>query len=261
MYEKHRRPLVHVYPPFPSLAWVMTAEANPPSRAYAHGYVQSAHAHVHRNTTRTLARISAHRAASCACHRPSSHSTRTPSPPSAWTRDAAAAAAAAATAAVADDEGLMETVDYRYHDPPSRRSYVPWHEGYTLSRQGAQQPKHHHHHHHHQQQPMQHAIPDSLFAVAAPEPRTVATTVARSIGDSDLIDVRPKKTTMTMTTTTIDVVKIKRRAVRALAFSLSGNSSGRLTVIFTTQIVLSALRRACGLSKNAAVKQSRKQQQ
>jgi len=231
MYEKHRRPLVHVYPPFPSLAWVMTAEANPPSRAYAYGYVQSARTHVHRNTTRALAHLSAHRAASCACHQPSPHSTRAPSPPSAWTTDAAAAAAA--SAAAADDEGLMETVDYRYHDPPSRRSYVPWHEGYTLSRQGAQQPKHHHHPH----QPMQHAIPDSLFAVAAPEPRTVATTLSRSIGDSDLIDVRPKKTTTTMTTTTIDVVKIKRRT-----------------------IVLSALRRACGLSKNAAVKQSRKQQ-
>ena len=35
----------HVYPPFPSFAWVITTQANPPAPAYAYGYVQSAHAH------------------------------------------------------------------------------------------------------------------------------------------------------------------------------------------------------------------------
>src|SRR6266571_6294584 len=43
---RHGRPpsplLVH--PPFPSFAWVMTAQANPPTHAYANGYVQNAHA-------------------------------------------------------------------------------------------------------------------------------------------------------------------------------------------------------------------------
>jgi len=244
MYEKHRRPLVHVYPPFPSLTWVMTAQANPPSQAYAHGYVKSAHAHGHGHTTRTRTRLSAHRAASCACH-PSPHSTRTPSSsPAAHTREVAA------TAAAVQDEGLMvrsiglvgssvaglnsfrvlffflafqDTVDYRYHDPPLRRpyAYVPWHEGYTLSRQGAPQQKHHHpeHQQSQMQHKQQHALPDSLFAVAASVPRTVATTTMsrcrRSIGDSDLM-----KTTTTTTTTTIDVVKIKRRAVSALSFFL-----------------------------------------
>ena len=33
----------HVHPPFPSFTWVMTAQANPPSAAYAYGYVQNAH--------------------------------------------------------------------------------------------------------------------------------------------------------------------------------------------------------------------------
>lgn len=35
----------HVYPPFPSFAWVLTTQANPPTPAYAYGYVQSVHAH------------------------------------------------------------------------------------------------------------------------------------------------------------------------------------------------------------------------
>ena len=38
--KKRRAQLIH--PPFPSLAWVMTAEANPPSSAYAYGYVRNA---------------------------------------------------------------------------------------------------------------------------------------------------------------------------------------------------------------------------
>ena len=42
MCKKRRCQLVH--PPFPSISWVMTAQANPPSPTYAFGYVQNARA-------------------------------------------------------------------------------------------------------------------------------------------------------------------------------------------------------------------------
>jgi hypothetical protein len=43
MYKKGQYLPAHVHPPFPSFTWVMTAQANPPSAAYAYGYVQNAH--------------------------------------------------------------------------------------------------------------------------------------------------------------------------------------------------------------------------
>ena len=44
-YSSHGRPHspIRVHPPFPSFAWVMTTQANPPTDAYAYGYVQNAH--------------------------------------------------------------------------------------------------------------------------------------------------------------------------------------------------------------------------
>jgi hypothetical protein len=46
MCKKHKDELihVHVHPPFPSFAWVMTTRANPPTHAYAYGYIRSAQA-------------------------------------------------------------------------------------------------------------------------------------------------------------------------------------------------------------------------
>jgi len=121
----------------------------------------------------------------------------------------------------------METVDYRYHDPPSR-PYVSWHEGYTLQRRGAQQQKQQHH----QQEALQRVLPPG-FAIAAPalarSPAAVGATVSKcgfvggSEGDEDEDeDVQQKKVAA------IHVVKVKR-----------------------LNIMLSALRRACGLSKVA----------
>jgi len=47
MYKKHRDLPIRQYPhpPLPSFSWVMTAEANPPSPAYAYGYIRNARAH------------------------------------------------------------------------------------------------------------------------------------------------------------------------------------------------------------------------
>jgi len=120
----------------------------------------------------------------------------------------------------------METVDYRYHDPPSR-PYVSWHEGYTLQRRGAQQQKQQHH----QQEALQRVLPPG-FAIAAPALARSPTAVGaagskcRFVGGSEEgdedEDVQQKKVTA------IHVVKVKR-----------------------LDIMLSALRRACGLSKVA----------
>ena len=77
MCKKHKDHLIHVHahvhPPFPSFAWVMTAQANPPSLAYSYGYIQNA---------RTLhTRLPAHRATPPGRHRPYPRSSRpTPSP-------------------------------------------------------------------------------------------------------------------------------------------------------------------------------------
>jgi hypothetical protein len=64
---------VHVHPPFPSFAWVMTAQANPPAQAYTYGYIRNAQA-LH-------PRRFAHRATPPGCQRPSARSSRTPPPP------------------------------------------------------------------------------------------------------------------------------------------------------------------------------------
>jgi hypothetical protein len=72
MCKKHQDQLVHVYvhPPFPSFAWVMTAQANPPTPAYAYGYIQNAQA------LRT--RPPAHRATPPGRHRSYPRSSRPP---------------------------------------------------------------------------------------------------------------------------------------------------------------------------------------
>ena len=57
MYKKHRDLAIRQYPhpPLPSFAWVMAAQANPPSPAYAYGYIRNAQAH-----SRPRARARAH---------------------------------------------------------------------------------------------------------------------------------------------------------------------------------------------------------
>ncbi|KAF8470422.1 hypothetical protein DFH94DRAFT_209729 [Russula ochroleuca] len=52
MSQKTGGQLVHLqpHPPFPSFSWVMTAEANPPSPAYAFGYVRNARAQSGKHT-------------------------------------------------------------------------------------------------------------------------------------------------------------------------------------------------------------------
>ncbi|KAF8476711.1 hypothetical protein DFH94DRAFT_103683 [Russula ochroleuca] len=198
MCKKHQDQLLPVHPPFPSFAWVMTAQANPPTPAYAYGYVQNVH------TRRT--RIPARRVAPPGRHRPCPHSSRPlPSP--------------ARAKVEARDGRFMETVDYRYHDDPPLRPYVPWLEGYTLRGRGAQQLRQR------QQQLQKEFLPlDLTVAARAPAqtPPAVATTVSKCgfVGSSD--DVRPKKRM------TVDVVKFKR-----------------------LDVALSALRRACGLSIRA----------
>jgi hypothetical protein len=111
---------------------------------------------------------------------------------------------------------MQETVDYRYHDPPSR-PYVSWHEGYTLQRRGAQQQKQQHH----QQEALQRVLPPG-FAIAAPalarSPAAVSATVSkcRFVGGSEESDedegVQQKKVTA------IHVVKFKRLDVRIAIF-------------------------------------------
>jgi len=108
MKKKHQHPPIHVYPPFPSFAWVMTAQANPPAPAYAYGYIQSAHVHngIHPNPH---PRLPAHRVSPRARHCwPHLRSTKSRSPPT--TRAAKSkgpAAAAVAAAAVAHNEKFM----------------------------------------------------------------------------------------------------------------------------------------------------------
>ncbi|KAI0306264.1 hypothetical protein B0F90DRAFT_728866 [Multifurca ochricompacta] len=112
-----------VHPPFPSFAWVMTTQSNPPSKAYAYGYAQNAnrhhHTHVHKHKhIRGLGRcIPTHRAARV--HRGRSNNNNKPIPRS--TRP---------SPSPSPQEKLMETVDYRFHDPRlpavARPSYKPW---------------------------------------------------------------------------------------------------------------------------------------
>ncbi|KAH9991258.1 hypothetical protein BJV77DRAFT_1008482 [Russula vinacea] len=194
MCKKHQDQLVYVHdrvhPPFPSFAWVMTAQANPPTPAYAYGYIQNVHA---RRT-----HIPAHRAALPGRHQPYPRPSRPlPSP--------------ARAKVDARDGKFMETVDYRYHDDPSSRPYVPWLEGYALRGCGSQQlpqgqP---------QKQVQQELLPLDLTITKpalAQTPPAVATVVSKC----------------GLKRMTVDVVKSKR-----------------------LDIALSALRRACGLSVRA----------
>ncbi|KAN0141013.1 hypothetical protein V8E53_001457 [Lactarius tabidus] len=105
-----RRPRspVPVHPPFPSFAWVMTTQANPPTDAYAHGYVQNARALTQRQTHLPASRNTHHESYS---YQPNPQRTTKPllQPPP----------------AEATHEMFMQTVDYRYDDPPTR-PFVPW---------------------------------------------------------------------------------------------------------------------------------------
>jgi hypothetical protein len=73
MCKKHKDELIHVHPPFPSFAWVMTAQANPPTQAYAYGYI--------RNAQIPQPRLLAHRATPPGRHRRYACSSRSPPPP------------------------------------------------------------------------------------------------------------------------------------------------------------------------------------
>jgi hypothetical protein len=70
---KKRNIHVHVHPPFPSFAWVMTAQANPPTQAHAYGYIRNARA-LH-------PRLLAHRTTPPGRHRPYARSSGSPPSP------------------------------------------------------------------------------------------------------------------------------------------------------------------------------------
>ncbi|KAH9071110.1 hypothetical protein EDB83DRAFT_315535 [Lactarius deliciosus] len=120
-YSSHGRPRppLLVHPPFPSFAWVMTAQANPPTHAYAYGYVQNAHARA-RAVTQMQTEVQTHLPASCAWPYPRTTKSLLPPPPPPASEPA-------------PQHEFMETVDYRYHDPPTR-PYVPWRAGLTPER-------------------------------------------------------------------------------------------------------------------------------
>jgi hypothetical protein len=77
MCKKHKDELIHlhfhVHPPFPSFAWVMTAQANPPMQAHAYGYIRNAQA-LH-------PRLLAPRGTPPRRRRPYARSSRLPPPP------------------------------------------------------------------------------------------------------------------------------------------------------------------------------------
>ncbi|KAH9993856.1 hypothetical protein BJV77DRAFT_343978 [Russula vinacea] len=132
MPQKTGGPLAHVqpHPPFPSFSWVMAAQANPPSPAFAYGYVRNARAQSGMHT-----RPPARRTVPPELHQQPRHphSAKPPQPPPPQRATRAKGGAVAAE----HDESFMESVDYRFHDPPSR-PYVPWLEGYTMRGRGAQ---------------------------------------------------------------------------------------------------------------------------
>lgn len=77
MSKNNKDELIHiharVHPPFPSFAWVMTAQANPPTQRYAYGYIRNAQA-LH-------PRLLAHRTTPRKRHNPHARSLRPlPSP-------------------------------------------------------------------------------------------------------------------------------------------------------------------------------------
>jgi hypothetical protein len=91
-------------------------------------------------------------------------------------------------------------VDYRYHDDPPLRPYVPWLEGYTVQGRDAQQLWH-------QQQVKQGLLPPGL-TIAAPAiaqtPPAVNTMASKCGISGGYDDVRPKKRVV------VDVVKLMR---------------------------------------------------
>ncbi|KAI0249105.1 hypothetical protein BJV78DRAFT_1230334 [Lactifluus subvellereus] len=176
----------HVHPPFPSFTWVMTTQANPPSAAYAYGYVQNAH------TDRQMQLkmgLPTHRGR----YRPHYPRSTTKSPP-------------------AHDKKHMETVDYRFQESPTR-PYVPRRGGCSTSQgRGAQ-----------------HATAARVLVPTSPPAVATAYTTYRCPGVSD--DDGDKKSRITIdalpaTATTHSPVKVRRLG-----------------------LLLSALRRPCGLSK------------
>ncbi|KAI0293588.1 hypothetical protein BC826DRAFT_1014990, partial [Russula brevipes] len=182
---------------------------NPPTAAYAYGYVQSARAH---NGMYTRGLGPAHHRA--ALHRDGRHPPHYPRSRS--SRSSPSSLPPSSPARAHGDGKLMETVDYRYHDPPSRP-------------RGAQQQKQQHH----QQEALQRVLPPG-FAIAAPalarSPAAVGATVSkcRFVGGSEEGDEEDEEDVQQKKVTAIHAVKVKRLG-----------------------IMLSALRRACGLSKVA----------
>ncbi|KAI0245888.1 hypothetical protein BJV78DRAFT_1259365 [Lactifluus subvellereus] len=111
MCKKGQHLPAHVHPPFPSFTWVMTAQANPPSAAYAYGYIQNAHTDMQ---MQLKTRLPTHRGR----YRPYYPRSTTKSPPA--------------------HEKHMETVDYRFQESATR-PYVPWRGGCSTSQgRGAQ---------------------------------------------------------------------------------------------------------------------------
>ncbi|KAI9453974.1 hypothetical protein BJY52DRAFT_783293 [Lactarius psammicola] len=95
-------PLVH--PSFPSFAWVMTAQANPPTHARR---CKCKH---------TPLRLAPHLKDATGPTLPPAKPLLPSLPPS---------ASAPAEVSFAAPHEFMETVDYRYHDLPAR-PYIPW---------------------------------------------------------------------------------------------------------------------------------------
>lgn len=213
MYKKHRDLPIRQcpHPPFPSFAWVITAQANPPSPAYAYGYIRNVRAHARpRPRAHNSICLPARGALPPGLHEyPPSLKRSSTRPPPSPTR----ARTAAVLAAERNSEKLMETVDYRYDDPPSRPC-VPWLEGYTLPRRGASTQR---------QVPYEDSEELVLPPFSIAEPPTASTSArvskcrfASSASGSD--DARPSrmKRTRTRAGTTVDVVKINRLDVCAL---------------------------------------------
>ena len=122
---------VPVHPPFPSFAWVMTTQANPPSDAYAHGYVQNAHTH-----TRALTQRQTGLSASRTTHRESYQRITKPflPPPPAKVSPirrhdlfmvSNQKKSLKYKALTGGWTAFQQTVDHRYDDLPTR-PFVPW---------------------------------------------------------------------------------------------------------------------------------------
>lgn len=132
-------------------------------------------------------------------------------------------------------------MDYRYHDDPPLRPYVPWLEGYTVRGRDAQLLQH--------QQQLKRGLLPSGLTVAAPTiaqtpPAVTTTTVSKCGFSGGYDDVRPKKRVI------VDVVKLKRLDVCTVPLPQD-------FCLTNQQIALNALRRACGLSGKEPSKSSK----